>query len=141
MARRKTNKAEVYIGTNKVQQVNDITYVTPDREPVVSDLLNADDVEVIDLSSRPQPYALEINCDLDNEDANGQVAMKTAYDNGTTVALHYYPEGKTTGNDQVTGNAYVVRVPNVGGQGKNVVAKGTFYLVWASKPVEDTVPA
>lgn len=141
MARRKTDKGEVYIGTNKVQHVNDITYVTPDREPVLSDPLNADDVEVIDVSSRSQPYALEINADLDNEDTNGQVAMSTAYDNKSTVTLNFYPEGKTVGNDQVTGNAYVTRVPNVGGQGKGVPAKGTFYLVWASKPTEDTVPA
>ena len=141
MARRKTDNAEVYIGSNKVQHYNDITFVTPDREPVISDPLNADDVDVIDVSARPQPFALEINCDLDSEDTNGQVAMKTAHDNGSTVVLNYYPEGKTTGNEQHTGNAYVTRVPNVGGQGKGVPAKGTFYLVWASKPVEGTVPA
>ena len=138
MARRKTNLADVYIGSNALQHIVDVTYITPDREEIASEALHDDVAEVIGVSSRGV-YALEVNAELDSADTNGQEALMTAYDNKTTVTANYYPEGKTTGNDEISGDAYVVQVPNIGGQGKNSIASGMFRLVYSSKPTEGTV--
>ncbi len=138
MARRKTNLADVYIGSNALQHIVDVTYITPDREEITSEVLHDDVAEVIGVSSRGV-YALEVNVELDSADTNGQEALMTAYDNKTTVTANYYPEGKTTGNDEISGDAYVTQVPNIGGQGKNSIASGMFRLVYSLKPTEGTV--
>lgn len=47
----------------------------------------------------------------DKADANGQVALNTAFKSGTTVAFTLAPEGSTAGNERITGTA---RVESIG---------------------------
>jgi len=138
MGRQTTNTAEVYLAANEVANVVDATFITPDREPILSGALAEDVPNVIGMGSRGE-YALEMEVEIDEADTNGQVALNTAYENKSSVTLKYYPEGNTAGNTEHSGIAYVQQIPNLGGQGKNDVKRGTYRLVFDGAPTEGTV--
>lgn len=139
MAVRKSDLQEIYIGTNKVGGVKDITFNTPAAEAIKSETLNATYPSGIAVSADGDLYGLDIEVEIDDEDTNGQVALSTARDNRTTVEANYYPEGKSSGNKEFSGDAFVLSKPSIGGQGKNVVQTGTYRLVYKVPPTEGTV--
>lgn len=128
----------MYVGSNEVANVVDATFITPDREPILSNALGEDVPSVVGMGSRGV-YAVEITVEIDEADTNGQVELNTAYVNKTSVTLNYYPEGNTSGNTEYTGAAYVAQIPNVGGVGKNVVKNGGYRIVYDGAPTEQTV--
>ncbi len=140
MARQTTNTAEVNIGSNQVANVVDATYITPDREPILSNALNEDVPSLIGVGARGE-YAIEFEVEIDEADTNGQAALNAAYAAKSSVTVNYYPEGQTAGNTEHTGTARVTQIPNLGGQGKDDVKRGTYHLVFDGAPTDGTYSA
>ncbi len=135
MARKTTNDADLFIGANAVQHINSVTYTIPDKEPIISNPLHNEEPDVIGLGGSTSPRTLEVNVEVDSTDTNGQIAMETAFANGTTVIANFYPDGNVTGSVKWSGNAYVTSVPSYAAD-KNKVQQGTFKLSYASTPTK-----
>ena len=141
MAYTKTNVAEVYIGTNELAGVKDAKFLPSERPEIIVDVLGADEPTVLGVVSKTGPHKVEVTVYVDKADTNGQVALDAAYSAGTSVTLNYYPDGNTAGNEKHSGTAYVTKVPDSGGQGKNQAKEGTYILVYTETPTKTTVGA
>lgn len=140
MGRRTSNLADLYIGVSKVTQIASITYDFPDRESIESDVLTDGPKEVLGVGAPNGPHAMEVVCELDNEDTNGQGALQAAYDTGALVEnAAFYPDGRVTGAIEFTGSFYVRSCPRQGSAGnENKARKGTFNILWAAAPTKGT---
>lgn len=140
MARNTSNLADLYIGANKVMHIASITYDLPEREAIESDVLTDGPKEVLGVGAQKGPHAMEVVCELDSADTNGQGALQAAYDNGTLVEnVAFYPDGRLTGAAEYTGSFYVRSCPRKGSAGNEDKArKGTFNILWAAAPTPGT---
>lgn len=101
------NSAEAYIGTHKISHHTAIYWDDGARTMVESEAQRPP-------NSRPETFvgsigsaSCRIVCERDKADTNGQLALLAAHAAGTSVALKVYPEGKTVGNEEWPGTAYV----------------------------------
>lgn len=101
------NSAEAYLGANKISHHKVIYWNDGSRATVESDAQRAP-------NARPETYvgslgsaSCRIQCERDKSDTNGQLALKAAHANGTSVSLKVYPEGKSVGNEEWSATAYV----------------------------------
>lgn len=140
MSRTSTNGAEVFVGSNEVANVVDITFTVPERTEIASGALNEDVPEVVGIGSKGS-YTLDVEVEIDDADTNGQGALDAAYEAKSSITAGYYPEGKTAGNVEYTGTAYVTKIPNRGGQGKNAVKTGSYRIVYSGSVTKGTVSA
>lgn len=138
MSRTTGNTFEVYVGTNEVANVADVDLKWGAKTPVKSRSLSENEPSVIGMGSKDDPCVVTLTVERDSADTNGQAALDTAFGDGTTVTLNLYPEGKTSGNIEITGTAYVTDRGNLTGQ-KNNVKETTYVLEYASAPTEGTV--
>jgi hypothetical protein len=137
MARKTTNLADLYFSTNAVQHIVTVTYMIPDREPIISESLHDDEPEVLGVGAATAPRTIEVTCSLDSADTTGQGAMLAAFDAKTPIAMtKFYPDGKTTGSEEWSGSVYVTGVPKRGSDSKNKIQQGMFKLVFAAKPTK-----
>lgn len=67
-----------------------------------------------------------LECFWDETDTDGQTALKTALDGGTTVTLNLYPEGATSGDTYYSGSALVTGLNITGSFDDMVNASFTF---------------
>jgi hypothetical protein len=135
MARGMGNVAEVYLATNKIGQVVDCDLKWGVRQTVKSRALNESVPSVLGLGSADNPTTLTITVERDPADTNGQIALNTARNNGTTVSVKYYPEGKTTGNAEISGTAYVLDRGAITAK-KNTAKETTYVLEFTTDPTE-----
>lgn len=140
MARGMGNVAEVYVGANKLANVVEPDLKWGARQTVKSRALNETSPEVLGLGSADNPTTLTITVERDPADTNGQVALSTAQKNGTTVAVKYYPEGRTAGNAEISGNAYVLDRGSISAR-KNQPKETTYVLEFTTAPTEGTYSA
>lgn len=140
MARRTSNLADLYIGTNAVQHIASLTYDFPDRESIESEVLTDGPKQILGVGAPNGPHTMEVVCELDSADTNGQGALQAAYDAGTLVEnAAMYPDGRTTGSIEYTGSFYVRSCPRQGSAGnENKARKGTFGILWAAAPAKGT---
>lgn len=133
-----TNTAEAYVGSNEIAGVVDASLIPPQKQAIVSRPLGSEP-QAIGQGTAEDLWRLEIDVEIDKTDTNGQAALNTAYENGSTVSVGYYPEGNTTGNESQTGTAYVTQTPTSGGQGRNQMKEGKYILEFTTKPTEGVV--
>ena len=133
--------ADVYVSTHAVLRITSVYMNRPERSPVLSDELHLQEPDVVGVGDATVPKGLDIDVTIDAADTNGQGALLDAHTAGTTVALVFYPDGKTTGSKQWSGNAYVTKVPDVDAKDKKKAYAGQFKVVFATSPAEGIVPA
>lgn len=133
--------ADVYVGTHAVLRITSVLMAIPERAPILSDELHLTEPDVVGVGDATSPKGVDIEVTVDAADTNGQGALQAAFDAGTTIVLNFYPDGKTTGSRQWTGDAYVIKVPDVEAKDKKSAYKGTFKTVYATAPVAGVVAA
>ncbi len=141
MARTITSIAVLWYGATPalVANVVDIKYSTPARPEVVSNGLGEDVPNLIGVGARP-PYKMTVTVERDWSEAF-QIAADAAYLAKTALTtLSYYPDGKATGNKMITGNVYVLDIPDSGGQGRDKVKSGDYSLIYDGAPTIGVAP-
>jgi hypothetical protein len=133
------DSAEAYLGLNRISHHVAIYYNPGSRAAVESEAQRAanarPDIFVGSLSG----VSFRIVCERDKADANGQLALITAFKAGSTVVLEVYPEGKTVGNEKWTATCYVTGIGEL--TLKNGSIPGNeFKLVVSGTMTEGVVP-
>lgn len=140
MAKKLGNAAEAYLGTNRISSHTEIRYSPGKRSIVESDAQRAADEPPEQFPGSLGSTNFTITCERDKADTNGQLALITAADAGTSVALKVYPEGKAVGNEEWSCTAYVESVGEV--TLKNNALPGYVFALRASgKVTKGTVTA
>lgn len=94
----------VKLGANAVALV---TGFSADIAHEMVDITTLTDVAKKSLPAGKYSWSAQCECLWDETDTNGQLALESALLAGTSVVLNLYPEGATTGDKYLTGNAYV----------------------------------
>jgi len=96
------NDGVVKVGSNTVTEVTDFS-ITENAE-------TKDDTAMGDawktFKAGMKSWSVSITCHWDDTDTNGQEALTA----GAEVTLNLYPEGATTGDDEMTGSAIITSV-------------------------------
>ena len=98
-----STKGEVYVGANKVGEVNDFTL---SKEASFEEDTPGDETYVTYAPESIKRWSGELNCWWDPDDTNGQEAIAE----GNSVTLFLRPEGTATGLQEYTGVALITGV-------------------------------
>ena len=140
MGRTTGNSYEAYLDANEISHVADVDFKWGTKSSVKSRALAETEPSIIGLGSKDNPSIATITVERDTTDTNGQVALDAAFNAGTTVSLKLYPEGRTAGNVEISGDAYVTDRGNLQGQ-KNNVKETVYTLEFSGAPTEGTYSA
>lgn len=122
MANHHGTEGVVYVGSNKIAEVNDYSF---DEDAEFADDTPGDETQQTYHATAVKSARGTINCWWDETDTSGQEAIRA----GNSVTIHLQPEGHGTGKTEWTGTVRITQSSIVKPKGSGITERRFSFVV------------